>query len=86
MAAAGTRSEMARIVGSGFFSTLGNAMMKAKDIYHKTKPLVSAVKGALPEGQARSMLGSLGYGTGAGTGAAIGAGRRGKKGLEARLM
>lgn len=91
MAAAGTRSEMARVVGSGFFSSLGNAMMKAKDIYQKSKPIVSAVKGALPEGQVKSMLGSLGYGTGAGmhgmgTGAAIGAGRRGKKSLEARLM
>jgi hypothetical protein len=88
MAAAGTRAEMSRVVGSGFMSSLSNALMKAKDIYSKTKPAVSALRGALPEGQAKSVLGSLGYGMGAGMGAGIGAARRGSKkaGLEARLM
>ena len=87
MAAAGTRAEMARVVGSGFMSSLSNALMKAKDIYHKTKPAVSAIRGALPEGQAKSLLGNLGYGMGAGVGAGMGAGRKGKKSaLEARLM
>jgi hypothetical protein len=91
MAAAGTRAEMSRLVGSGFMSSLSNALMKAKDIYSKTKPAVSALRGALPEGQAKSVLGSLGYGMGAGMGMAgcgIGAARRGSKkaGLEARLM
>lgn len=89
MASAGTRAEMARVVGSGFMSSLSNALMKAKDIYQKTKPAVSAMRGALPEGQAKSLLGSLGYGTGAGMhGMGTGAARRGSKkaGLEARLM
>jgi len=87
MAAAGTRAEMARVVGSGFMSSLSNALMKAKDIYQKTKPAVSAMRGALPEGQAKALLGNLGYGMGAGMGAGIGAARKGKKSaLEARLM
>lgn len=83
---AGSHADMSRLVGSGFFSKLGNALSKAKDIYHATKPMVSALKEHLPAegrmGQVKSALGAVGYGAvGAG---AVGAGRR--KTLSERLM
>jgi hypothetical protein len=80
MAGSGSAASMARLVGAGFMSKLGNALSKAKEIYHSTKPAVSALKGALPEGKAKQFLGMAGYGTGAGTGA----GRRGS--MAHRLM
>lgn len=74
-----------RMVGGFSFSSLANVLSKAKDIYAKTKPIVSAIKGALPEegmaGKVRGALGAVGYGeAGAGRAAA------GKKSLAARLM
>jgi hypothetical protein len=90
------RGALERMVGAGTgglsFGSLSNILSKARDIYHATKPAVSAIKGMLPEsgtfGKVKGALGAVGYGTGgmehmgAGTG-----GRRGaKKGLEARLM
>jgi hypothetical protein len=93
LAPMGTRDALHRYVGgAGMFSNLANILSKAKDIYHATKPAVSAVKGMLPEGSVKSMMGALGYGSaGAGmagcgeTGAgAAGAGRR--RGLSHRLM
>jgi hypothetical protein len=73
-----------RMVGGFSFSSLANVLSKAKDIYQKTKPIVSAIKGALPEegamGKVRGALGAVGYG-------AAGAGRTGgKKSLAERLM
>jgi hypothetical protein len=86
-----TRDGLKRIVGNGFFSKLGSMLSKAVDIYTKTKPAVSAVKGMLPEGKIKDVLGKVGYGmAGAGMlnishGAAMPAGA-GKKSLSARLM
>jgi hypothetical protein len=81
VAPAGTTDQLARMVGgAGFMSRMGNVLSKAKEIYHATKPAVSAIKGMLPEGKVKSALSAVGYGTGAGTGG----GRR--RGLEARLM
>lgn len=81
-----TRAELDRMVGGLSFSALGNILSKAKSIYSATKPMVSAVKGMLPEdgvmGKVKGALGAVGYGTGAGTGAGTG----GKKSLASRLM
>jgi hypothetical protein len=86
LAPMGVRSELDRIVGGFSFSSLGNILSKAKDIYQSTKPLVSAVRGMLPEdgalGKVKGAMGAIGYGTGAGTGAGTG----GKKSLASRLM
>lgn len=88
MAGAGTRAGLARLVGSGFMSKLGNALSKAKEVYHATKPAMSAIRGALPEGRAKEMLGMAGYGTGAGTGAGMGAGTGAgkRRSIASRLM
>jgi hypothetical protein len=84
LAPMGVRSELDRIVGGFSFSSLGNILSKARDIYSQTKPLVSAVKGLLPQdgmlGSLRSGMDAVGYGTGAGTG-----GRK-HKSLASRLM
>ncbi len=76
------RCELNRMVGGFSFSSLGNILSKARDIYQQTKPLVSAVSGMLPQsgmlGKLKSGAEALGYGTGAGTG--------GKKSLASRLM
>jgi len=78
---AGTESGLHRLVGGRIsFGSLANAFSKAKEIYEKTKPLVSEAKKLLPEGKVKDVMGSVGYGTGAGTGA----GKR--RGLSARLM
>jgi hypothetical protein len=102
VAACGTRADLERMVGAGTgglsFGSLSNILSKAKDVYHATKPAISAIKGMLPEegrmGKVRGALSAIGYGTGGemgcGTGGGTGAGtggRRGmKKSLEARLM
>jgi hypothetical protein len=81
-----SRDGLKRLVGHGFFSSLGSILSKAKDIYAATKPAVSAIKGMLPEGKIKGMLDSVGYGmSGAGP---AGAGRAGagKKSLTQRLM
>jgi hypothetical protein len=86
-----SRDGLKRVVGAGFFSSLGSILSKAKDIYSATKPAVSAIKGMLPEGKVKSLLGNVGYGAaGAGMAGAgmAGAGMAGagKKSLSARLM
>lgn len=71
-----------RMVGHGFFSKLGSMLSKGVEIYKKTKPIVSGIKGMLPEGKVKDVLGAVGYG-------AAGAGMSGagnKKSLSARLM
>jgi len=80
-------ASLERMVGGFSFSSLANVLSKAKDIYSKTKPIVSAIKGALPEegmaGKVRGALSAVGYGaTGAGS---TGAGRKGRS-LAERLL
>lgn len=85
-----SRESLKRMVGAGFFDRLGAFLSKAKDIYSSTKPIVSGIKGMLPEagmlGQVRKGLSAVGYGQ-AGAGMA-GAGLAGaaKKSLSKRLM
>jgi len=83
----GSVQSLQRITGGGFFDTLGSALSKGMELYSKTKPLVSAVKGLLPEegklGTVKSVLGKVGYGkAGAGMAGAGGAGA----GLSRRLL
>jgi hypothetical protein len=74
---------MRRMVGHGIFDRLGAMLSKSKSLYTATKPAMSALKDALPEGMVKDLMGKVGYGpAGAGT---AGAGRS-KKGLAARLM
>lgn len=62
-------NDVKRLVGAGFFDTLGSLYSKAKDlfskgknIYEKTKPIGTAIKNVLPEGHvAREIMGHLGY-------------------------
>ena len=77
-----SRDGLNRMVGHGFFSKLGSLLSKGVDIYTKTKPVVSAIKGMLPEGKVKDVLGKVGYGM---AGAAMPAGA-GKKSLSQRLM
>ena len=81
-----SRDGLKRMVGTGFFSNLGSMLSKAVDIYTKTKPLVSGIKGALPEGKVKDILGKVGYcAAGAGV-AGAGVAGAGRKSLSARLM
>lgn len=87
VASAQTHEGLRRLVGGKIsFGSMANVFNKAKEIYHQTKPVVSAIKNALPgegyAGKAKSALGAVGYGHEEGMG--TGAGRR--KGLSARLM
>ena len=84
LAPVGTRGSLKRLVGSGFMSSLGNIMRKAQEVYHATKPAVSAIKSALPEGKIKDVLGAVGYGGAAGRGGASAGARSG--GLAKRLM
>jgi len=77
LAPQGTRDMLSRYVGAGVFSTVANALSKAKDIYQASKPLGQAIKGMLPDGTMKDVMGKVGYGVGAGTGG-VGAGRRRK--------
>jgi hypothetical protein len=76
------RCELNRMVGGFSFSSLGNILSKARDIYQMTKPLGSAITSLLPQsgllGKLKSGAEAVGYGTGAGSG--------GKKSLASRLM
>jgi hypothetical protein len=87
-----TRGGLARLVGAGFFDKLGSVLSKAKEIYSATKPLVSGVKGMLPEGKIKSALGAVGYGmagagmAGAGEMMEGGAKMKNRKGIASRLM
>jgi hypothetical protein len=73
---------MNRLVGHGFFSKLGSMLSKGMELYSKTKPVISAAKGALPDGKAKDVLGKLGYGM---SGAAMQSGA-GRRSLSERLM
>jgi len=85
MAACQTHSGLHRLVGGFSFNSLANAFSKAKEIYHATKPAVSAIKNMLPEGSIKNAMGTVGYGTGAGSDGVLG-GPKGRRGLSARLM
>jgi hypothetical protein len=82
-----SREGLSRVVGGGFFGRLGNILSKAKDVYGMVKPgsdigkAISGVKGALPEGMVKEVLGKVGYGRSAGSRSA-----GGKKSLEERLI
>ena len=75
-----SRDALERTVGGGFFDKIGSFLSKGMDIYNKSKPIVSGIKGFLPEdgllGKVKSGLSSVGYGQ-------AGAG---KKSLSSRLM
>lgn len=91
MAPEQTISELKRVVGSGMMGSLGSMLSKARDIYAATKPAISMLKGALPEGKVKGFLGSVGYGEcGSGVGHSAGAGGHhagaGRKKLSERLM
>jgi len=83
LAPMGTRDALKRYVGGrGMFGSLANLLSRAKEVYHATKPALSAMKQALPEGKMRDVMSAVGYGE-AGAGRSMGAG---KKGLAARMM
>ena len=69
--------------GKGLLGSLGNILSRAKDVYHATKPAVSAMKGMLPAGM-RGVAEAVGYGSGGASGGGSG-GRKGKKSIEDRL-
>ena len=91
LAPMGTRDMLSRMVGgAGILGSLSNVLSKAKDIYQQTKPIVSGVKGMLPEGKVKDVLSMAGYGSsggamsgGAESGGAMSGGR---KGLRSRLL
>ena len=85
---AATASELTRMVGGrGMMGRMANVLSKAKEVYHATKPGISAIKGMLPEGQLKSGMSAVGYGAaGAGSAGAGSAGAGRRKGLSARLM
>ena len=76
-----SRGVVGRYVGQGFLSRLGSMLSKAVDLYTKSKPAISAIKGALPEGKVKDAMGRLGYGM---AGGAMPTG--GRKMLSDRLM
>ena len=83
-----TSDQLTRYVGGGFMSSLATALNKAKDIYHATKPAISAVKEHLPSG-VRDALGAVGYGMSGGDASGGRSGGRSagaKKMLSQRLM
>jgi hypothetical protein len=86
MAPVGSSQRLGRLVGEGFFSKLGSWLTKAKDIYTATKPAVSAIKGMLPEGKVRDVLGSVGYGMAGGAMAGGAPAAGGRRSLSQRLM
>jgi len=81
-----SRDHLKRVVGAGFFSSLGSILSKAKDIYSASKPAISAIKGMLPEGKIKGALGAVGYGAAGAGMAGAGLAGAGKKSLSARLM
>jgi hypothetical protein len=85
-----TRESLSRMVGTGFMDKLGSFLSKAKDIYSASKPIVSGIKGILPEagmfGKVKSGLSAVGYGAAGAGQAGAGMAGAGRKSLSARLM
>jgi hypothetical protein len=64
VASTATTGELKRVVGGkGLLSNLGNILSKARDVYHATKPALSALKPHMPEG-VRGAMDAVGYGSG----------------------
>jgi hypothetical protein len=90
-----THEGIGRMVGHGFMDKVGSFLSRAKSIYTATKPIVSAIKGALPDegrmGSVKGALSAVGYGASGGGPAGgamhMGEGRSGgRKSLSSRLM
>ena len=91
MSSAQTHEGLKRLVGGKVsFGSMANVFNKAREIYEKTKPLVSGVKNMLGDdgmaGRVKGAMGAVGYGTGAGGTGAGGTGAGHRRGLSARLM
>lgn len=85
------RPSLQRMVGGFSFSSLANAITKAKDIYEKTKPIASAIASALPEegrlGVVKKGMKAVGYGQmGHSGGMGMTGGRKYGRSLAERLM
>jgi hypothetical protein len=80
VAPAGTHGQVRRMVGAGVLGKLGNAVSAIKDLYHQSKPAVTAVKNCL------SATGNETAGRVAGALGKVGYGRRGHHDLSDRLM
>lgn len=80
VAPAGTHGQVRRMVGAGVTSKLGNAVSAIKDLYHQSKPYISAAKNCL------AATGNSTAGKVAGALGAVGYGRRGHSDLSDRLM
>lgn len=82
------KAELKRMVGHGFFSKLGSMLSKAVDLYSKSKPIVSGIKGMLPDegalGKVKGALGKVGYGHV--TGGAVTGGAAARRSLSDRLL
>jgi hypothetical protein len=91
LAPVASHAELKRVVGGkGLMSSLGNILSKARDVYHATKPAVSAMKGMMPEGM-RQVAEAVGYGSsggmsGGGSGGRSGGRSGGKKSIADRIM
>lgn len=80
IAPVGTHGQVKRMVGAGVLGKLGNAVSAIKDLYHQSKPAVTAVKNCL------SATGNETAGRVAGALGKVGYGRRGHHDLSDRLM
>lgn len=87
LAPVASHAELKRVVGGkGLMSSLGNILSKARDVYHATKPAVSAMKGMMPE-QMRQVAEAVGYGNSGGMSGGRSGGRSGgKKSIADRIM
>jgi hypothetical protein len=87
LAPVASHAELKRVVGGkGLMSSLGNILSKARDVYHATKPAVSAMKGMMPE-QMRQVAEAVGYGNSGGVSGGRSGGRSGgKKSIADRIM
>jgi hypothetical protein len=77
------------MVGGFSLGKLGSMLSRVKGFYEKSKPIISAVRGAMPDdgmmGKVKGALGAVGYGVSGGAESG-GARSGGRKGLAARLM
>jgi hypothetical protein len=90
LAPVASHAELKRVVGGkGLMSSLGNILSKARDVYHATKPAVSAMKHMMPE-QMRQVAEAVGYGNSGGSSGGMSGGRSGgrsgKKSIADRIM
>jgi hypothetical protein len=82
----GTGEAMSRLVGHGIMDRMGSFLTKAKAAYSTAKPVLSAIREALPsEGRAGQVKGALSM-AGMGMSGGVGPAGGGKKSLSMRLM